>query len=149
MVGKSRRKFLLSWFVEPYRQIKLGIMVIICNFVFSGLIFATVGYYLWDVYSTMVAYFQLTDDQGTEVMSKLGWPLGIVAVLIVLFIATTILISVRYTYQIYGPLVSIHRHLDAILGGEQVKPLNIRETDQLHDLANKINLLVAKVGSRS
>jgi hypothetical protein len=143
----SRRGGLLSWFVEPYRQIKLGLMVLLSNLVFSVLIMGIVFYYLWDVYSTMVGYFDLTQAQDTEVMTKLGWPLTIVAGLIILFIITTILITVNYTYQIYGPLVSIHRFLDSVLEGTPVRPLNIRESDQLHDLAVKLNRLAEMVGT--
>ncbi|MGE0175196.1 MAG: hypothetical protein AB7T49_20590 [Oligoflexales bacterium] len=138
---KGRRGGFTSWFVEPYKQVKLGLVLLLVNFVFSALILGIMGYYLWDIYSTMAAYFELTADQGTQMMSKLIVPAAVVVGLIVLFIATTILISVKYTYRIYGPLVSIHRFLDDLLAGKTATALILRESDQLLDLARKLNLL--------
>src|SRR5690606_23456153 len=73
-------------------------------------------------------------------------PMSVGGGLIVLFIVTTILVSVRYTHEIYGPLVSIHRYLDDILTGRSPGPIQLRESDQLKDLADKLNSFAERVG---
>lgn len=140
---RRRRRF-TSWFVEPYRQVKLGLMFLIVNLVFSFLILGVFGFYLWDVYQAIVVYFQLSGAQGLEIMGKLTYPLIWGTALMVLFIGTTLLVSVRYTHAIYGPLVSIHRYLDDLLNQRRVQPLNLRESDQLKDLADRLNLLAER-----
>ncbi len=140
----GRRRGFTSWFVEPYRQVKLGLVFLVVNFVFSVLIFGVFGYYLWDVYQAIVGYFELSGPQGGEILDKLAIPLIWGAALMLVFIVTTILVSVKYTHAIYGPLVSIHRYLDDLLEEKRVSPLTLRESDQLQDLAQKLNLVAER-----
>ena len=136
---KGRRRGLISWFVEPYRQVKLGLIFLVLNLIFSLLILSVFGFYFWDVYKALTVYFQLTPDQGAEILSKFKVPVIVAITLIALFILTTILASVRYTHEIYGPLVSIHRHLDDMIAAKVDRPLKLRDSDQLKDLAEKLN----------
>ena len=144
MAVQSRRRGFRSWFVEPYRQVRLGLMVLLLNLAFASLIFFVFGYYLWDVYSTLASYFDLSQSQGEQVLDKLLLPLAICGGLVFLFIISTILLTVKYTHQIYGPLVSIHRFLDALIEGESVAPLHLRQSDQLQKLAEKLNKLAGQ-----
>jgi hypothetical protein len=139
MKHSGRRRGFTSWFVEPYRQVKLGLMFLLLNLVFAGLIFGLFGYYVWDIYQTLAVYFNLTTDQSAEIMQKFQTPIYAGTFLLMFFVVVSILISVRYTYQIYGPLVSIHRFLDEYLQGDVVQPLILRQSDQLQELAEKLN----------
>ena len=138
---KGRRRGFISWFVEPYRQVKLGLIFLILNLIFSVLILSVFGFYFWDVYKALTVYFQLTPDQGAEILSKFKVPVIVACTLIALFIFTTILASVRYTHEIYGPLVSIHRYLDDMIARDVKAPLKLRDSDQLKELAEKLNQL--------
>ncbi len=143
MKPTGRRRGFKSWFVEPYRQVKLGLLFLVLNLVFAGLIFGIFGYYIYDIYETLAVYFKLSTDQSAEILLKFKAPIVVGAVLILLFVIISILVAVRYTHQIYGPLVSIHRFLDDYLEGAVVTPLSLRESDQLKELAEKLNLLVS------
>ncbi len=143
MKPTGRRRGFKSWFVEPYRQVKLGLLFLVLNLVFAGLIFSIFGYYIYDIYETLAVYFKLSTDQSAEILLKFKAPIVVGAVLILLFVVISILVAVRYTHQIYGPLVSIHRFLDDYLEGAVVTPLSLRESDQLKELAEKLNLLVS------
>src|SRR4051812_77355 len=104
---KSRRRGFKSWFVEPYKQVRLGLMFLLVNFVFSFLIVGVFGYFIMDMYSAVSTYFKLSGNESAMTMNKFIFPLAMGASLIVLFVVTTILVSVRYTHEIYGPLVNI------------------------------------------
>jgi signal transduction histidine kinase len=143
----GRRRGFKSWFVEPYRQVKLGLMFVLINIGFSILIFGVFGYFLWDVYLSVSNYFALTSEQNQQTLVKFGAPALAGAGLILLFMITTILVSVRYTHQIYGPLVSIHRFLDDMVSGNNPDPINLRESDQLKELANKLNQMSERLYS--
>ena len=147
-MGLARRRRFLSLFVEPYRQIKLGLMFLILNFFFSLSVLAVFGYYVFDVYTTMKIYFSLSPEQAGQVLEKFSVPIWAAACLIALFVILTLMVSVRYTHAIYGPLVSIHRFLDEVLGGKPVKPLILRESDQLQDLAKKLNFVSERMGDQ-
>ena len=68
-------------------------------------------------------------------------PMYISFALVFSFVALTIIISLKYTHKIYGPLLAINRFLDEVLKGETPKPLKLRDGDQLQDLANKLNAI--------
>lgn len=143
----GRRRGFKSWFVEPYRQVKLGLLFLVTNLIFSVLIFGVFGYYVWDMYSAVSSYFHLTQEQSSLALAKFSTPMIAGAGLIIIFVITTIMLSVKYTHQIYGPLVSIHRFLDQMLAGEKPDSLQLRESDQLQDLAEKLNTIAEVSGA--
>ncbi len=145
MGNQGRRRGFASWFVEPYKQVRLGLVVLLVNFVFAVLIFGVFGYYLYDVYEAVSVYFKLSEGESIVTMTKFAVPLVSCASLIILFVLTTILVSVRFTHQIYGPLVSIHRYLDEVLAGSVPQPIQLRESDQLKDLADKLNSVAERM----
>lgn len=142
MKQSGRRRGFVSWFVEPYRQVKLGLIFLLLNFLFAGLTIGIFGYYIWDISQTLTAYFQLSSDQSNEILMKFQTPVMAGGILMMVFVISSILVSVRYTHQIYGPLVSIHRFMDEYLEGETVQPLILRESDQLQELAEKLNQMM-------
>jgi len=136
---QGRRRGLKSWFVEPYQQVRLGIWFLLVNCVFGGLIFAVYSYYVIEVYQAVTMYFQISGNESTEVFAKFRVPLAVGVGLVAAFILTTILVSVRMTHGFYGPLISIHRFLDELLGGKAPGPIQLRDSDQLQDLVVKLN----------
>ncbi len=141
----GRRRGFKSWFVEPYKQVRLGLMFLLVNIVFAILILSVFGYYVIDIYRAVTLYFQLNDQESMMTLEKFGVPIAIGTLLIFLFVITTIMVSVRYTHGIYGPLVSIHRFLDELLEGKRPSNIQIRESDQLRDLAEKLNRLTERM----
>jgi len=144
MKQSGRRRGFVSWFVEPYRQVKLGLIFLLLNFVFAGLTLGIFGYYIRDISQTLAAYFKLSSDQSAEILQKFQTPVYAGCFLMLVFVVVSILVSVRYTHRIYGPLVSIHRCLDEYLSGEPVQPLFLRESDQLQELAEKLNQVMCQ-----
>jgi hypothetical protein len=142
---KGRRRGFVSWFVEPYKQVKLGLMFLLVNLCFAILIIGVFGYYVFDMYDAVATYFKFSEAESVMTMRKFAVPLGIGSGLIILFMLTTILVSVRYTHEIYGPLVSIHRYLDEVMSGTKPTPIQLRESDQLKDLANKLNSIAERL----
>jgi hypothetical protein len=145
--SKGRRRGFQGWFVDPYKQVRLGLMFLLVNFCFAVLFIGVFGYYVYEMYDAVTTYFQLSGAENTATMHKFAVPLVIGSGLILLFVVTTILVSVRYTHEIYGPLVSIHRYLDDVLSGRTPTPIQLRESDQLKDLATKLNKVAERVGT--
>lgn len=135
----TRRKGLGSILVEPYLQVKLGLMFLLLNAVFGLLILGVFGFFVFDMYRALVESFQLSGIDSIVIWSKFRVPLVVGTILIVAFGLSTLFVAVRYTHRIYGPLVSIHRYLDSVIARQPVSPLQLRESDQLRDLAHKLN----------
>ncbi len=133
-----------SKLVEPYFQIKLGLMFIIVNLLFSVLFAGVVWWVLSDVFAAVKTYFDLTGGDAALTMGKLSTPLILVGVLVLAFVATTFYVAVHYTHKIYGPLVSINRFIDEMVEGRSPSKLALRDGDELQDLVLKLNILADK-----
>jgi ABC-type multidrug transport system fused ATPase/permease subunit len=141
---KGRRGGVRSKLVEPYFQIKLGLMFIIVNLLFSVLFAGVVWWVLSDVFESLKTYFELTGGDATLTLGKLSTPLILVGVLVLAFVATTFYVAVHYTHKIYGPLVSINRFIDEMVEGRSPSKLALRDGDELQDLVLKLNILADK-----
>jgi hypothetical protein len=146
MKRSGRRRGFSSWFVEPYRQVKLGLLFVLLNLMFAGLVLGVFGFYIYDIYQAISVYFALSHEQSAIILAKLQVPVVIGGLLVLAFVVLSVLISVKYTHEIYGPLVSIHRFLDDLLNGRRSAPIHLRESDQLKELAEKLNLLMERFG---
>jgi methyl-accepting chemotaxis protein len=146
---QGRRRGFKSFIVEPYKQVKLGLMFLVVNTIFSMLILGVFGYYVVDLYSAVVAHFRLSGQENQLALAKFSIPMFAASALMLLFVVTTLILSIRYTHQIYGPLVSINRFLDELLAGQKPQLLNLRDSDQLQDLAKKLNEFAEKNASRT
>lgn len=138
MFPSNRRTQVL---IEPYKQLRFGVVFIILNLIFATAMLLVFGYYLWDVFGAISEYFKLDTEQSMMTGRKFLVPLTAGIVLFTLFIISTLYVSVRYTHQMYGPLVSIRRFVDEILAGKNPAPIKLRANDQLHDLVDRLNLL--------
>ncbi|MBI2602329.1 MAG: hypothetical protein HYW48_04665 [Deltaproteobacteria bacterium] len=139
----SRRTQIL---IEPYQQLRFGLIFILINIVFAALMCSVFGYFLWDIYEAISEYFKLDPSQKTMAAEKFIRPLLMGLGVVALFVATTLFTSARYTHQIYGPLVSIRRFLDELLSGQKPNPIRLRKTDQLHDIADRLNNIAGLIG---
>ncbi len=138
MVAKNRRTLYL---IEPYKQLRFGIMFIATNIIFAVLLVFVFSFYLWDIFEAVNEYFKLSHSEELVTASKFVQPLGLSLGLVVLFILSTLYLSAHYTHQLYGPLVSIRRFLDDLLAGKKPRPIKLRTGDQLHDLVDRLNNL--------
>lgn len=146
--SKGRRGGVRSKLVEPYFQIKLGLMFIIVNVIFSVLIGGVVYWVLSDVFAALKTYFQLTGGDATLTMGKLSTPMILIGSMVVLFVGATFYVAVHYTHKIYGPLVSINRFVDDLLEERIPSKLVLRDGDELQDLAGKLNELADKMRAK-
>lgn len=146
-MAKSRRRGFKSWFVEPYKQVRLGLMFLLVNFAFAVMIIGVFGYYVLDIYDAVATYFKLSGNDNAVTMQKFALPVMIGSALILLFVVTTLLVSVRYTHGIYGPLVSINRYLDDLLAGRAPQVIQLRESDQLQEVATKLNSIAERLAT--
>src|SRR5690606_19825503 len=89
-MAKSRRRGFASWFVEPYKQVRLGLIFLLINFAFAGLIFAVFGYYVLDMYETVAHYFKLSGHESQVTLDKFKLPMMIGGALMIFFVLTTI-----------------------------------------------------------
>lgn len=142
---QGRRGGLKALLVEPFEQIKIGLIFLALNLVFSVLSLCVFTYYLYDIYKALAVYFKLSEQESVLTAAKFAVPALVGGTLFVVFVAATLFFSIRYTHAIYGPLVSINRFLDDLLAGKSPQSITLRESDQLQDLAAKLNRVAERI----
>lgn len=70
------------------------------------------------------------------------------AVSVVLVVPSLVLLGVRMTFRIAGPLYRMEQHLRAVADGEDVEPCTIRKGDQLQDFCGLLNEALAAAEER-
>ncbi|MDD9951247.1 MAG: hypothetical protein OXT67_06735 [Zetaproteobacteria bacterium] len=128
--------------IEPYAQLRFGLVFLMVNLLFSVILLSVFTYYLWDVYVALTSYFTLTNRELVITWQKFQTPFFTSLFVLVIFIVTSLVVSARYTHQIYGPLVSINRFVDQLIAGKVPEKIRLREGDQLGSLVDRLNLLV-------
>ncbi|MFK7873358.1 MAG: hypothetical protein AB8C84_09345 [Oligoflexales bacterium] len=137
---RNRRS--LKAVIEPYRQVRLGLVLAALNLTFTLMLMGVFAYFLFDIYRVLQVYFRLDDMQRQISMAKFAWPLFVSILLSATFISLTVWFTIRYTNRVYGPLVAIHRYLDRWIDFQlPMTPIGLRRKDHLKDLAEKLNFL--------
>jgi len=139
---KSRS--LLSYLVDPFKQIRMGLYFIILSLIFmiaSAVIFYQITY---EQYANVMKIFNVVDT--TSQWNLIANDVVIrglikVAILLVTYSILTFAMSITLTHKVYGPLVSIHNFIDDLKIGDYKKRITIREKDDLKDLVTKLNEL--------
>jgi signal transduction histidine kinase len=140
----GRRGGVASKLVEPYFQIKLGLMFVIVNLLFSAMIAAVMYWVVSDIFVAIKTYFTLIGNDAAFTQEKLRTPLLLIVGMILTFIVVTFYIAIHYTHKIYGPLVSINRFVDDMVDGKAPRRLTLRDGDELTELVTKLNILADK-----
>ncbi len=140
--NNARRKGLKALIVDPYQQIKVGVVFLLINLLFCFLISAIFYYFFNDIISTMEIIYGLTPEGTGDLRSKYSAFVYWVSGAIFIFTLVTLFVSFKTTHRIHGPLISINRYLDQLAEGHNPDPIHLRDRDQLKDLATKINKAV-------
>lgn len=73
--------------------------------------------------------------------------LGIITFLISFVV--TFFTSLIITHRFVGPFISINRYVDALINNKFDEPLNLRTTDEMHEIVAKLKTLGDKLKSKS
>ena len=137
--------------IEPFKQVKLGIYVIIVALTFTVITGALFVFAFVEQYRHVMEIFQVVDPKFRwEVVTNDVFYTNIsrVGALLVTFIVVLFVVVFRSTHKYYGPLVSIERFVDQIAEGDYSKRVVIRRSDELQRLAARLNLMAQKLEER-
>ncbi|MCK6597065.1 MAG: hypothetical protein L6Q37_01770, partial [Bdellovibrionaceae bacterium] len=57
--------------------------------------------------------------------------------------------SLIITHRFVGPFVSINRYVDALINNKFDEPLNLRTSDEMHEISGKLKILGQKLKDKS
>lgn len=140
--GDRKGRTFSSMVIEPFKQMKFGIYIIAISVAFTAAAGALFMFAFNEQYQQVMSIFSVVDPNlqwelvANDVFEKNAWRL---AALLFGFIAVLMIVVFKMTHKYYGPLVSVERFVDEITKGEYYSRVSIRTSDELQDLAAKLN----------
>ena len=133
-----------SLIIEPFKQIKFGLYIIVITSVFLILSLSLVLYSFANQYQQLMDLFHVVDknSQWELVLNDVFINnMTMIAALYFLFIISILLVIFKLTHQYYGPIVAIKRFISQLKRGEYNHSISIRKTDELQDIVKALNEL--------
>ena len=146
----EKRKF-TSALIEPFKQFKIGLYVILISFVFTGLALFQFIFAFWQQYQHVMNIFEIVNPAiQWEMLTNEVFRTNIIKVIVLFsaFVLVILAVVFKVTHNYYGPLVSIERFVDLVARGDYSQRISIRKTDELSRLAGKLNHMAEQVESR-
>ncbi len=143
----SQRKW-RNILIEPFVQIKIGSYVLLLSLIYSG----TLAIYLWDAYDEQFYKFE-SAYRGDNARSIFEQSLHssyvfLLGALILVFMLSLLLVVIRRTHRMFGPMVPVERFVDAIADGDYSQRIKIRNKDHFQDLAAALNCVAESLQKR-
>lgn len=145
------KRNLRSTLIEPFKQIKIGIYVMLLSLAFlvcaSWLFIAA----FTEQYQHVMEIFNVVDPstKWELVTNNIFYSNAIkLGILFVSFIGILFTVVFRMTHRVYGPLISIERFVTHMAEGKYDQRLVIRRKDDLQKLAEQLNQMADKLQKR-
>jgi hypothetical protein len=146
----GRRLSLTAYLVEPFKQVRFGLYVIIVFLVYLAVLAGVLIWVFREQYLQVSEWFsvaasEMPDLVLNDVSQKAAWIVGGV---LFAFVATMLQVVIKRTHRMYGPMVSIHRFLEEIKRGNYSARVRTRAADDFQDLAAHLNEVAAMLHER-
>lgn len=148
-VGRKRKgRTLKTLLIDPFKQIKFGLYILgvtIGFLVASGVMFFQS---FVEQYQHVIEIFSVVDPTLKDEMlfNQVFKQNSInLALVFVAFLAVMMTLIFRMTHRYYGPLVAIDKFSEKIAAGRYHVRIKLRNKDELHELAGKLNAMAAEL----
>ena len=142
---------LKSTLIEPFKQVKLGLYVMIISVFFMMVVGVLVLNAFYEQYEHVMSIFQVVDPTNkweliyNPVIETNLFRIGLAIISYIVCLFSTVF---WLTHRYYGPLVSIERYLDQLSEGNYSAQVAVRKNDELIELVGKLNTLAETLRER-
>lgn len=145
---RAKRRSIRAYLVEPFKQIRFGLHVALVSVAFVAVLGWLIARAFYQQYQQVVDLFQVADSSAlveNDVYYRNG---GAIALTLVMFVATMLVVVVRRTHRMYGPIVSILRFVNELKRGNYAVRIHVREKDDFQTLVEQLNELAETLHKR-
>jgi hypothetical protein len=138
------RRNLGSTVVEPFKQVRLGLYVLVISMGFLVAAATLIAWAFFQQYSHVMEIFNVVDPstKWELVTNDIFYANALkLALLCIGYVGILFFVVFKMTHKIYGPLVGIERFVDQIADGDYRRRVIVRRGDDLVRLAAKLNAM--------
>lgn len=145
--GRNRRSF-KNIMVNPKQQLRYSFVVVTgcCLSVIAFLM--VVVFQVKQTMATLAVAYRLDTEVVTAIQSALTSAVYVSILLAVGVTFLSVLVGIRLSHRIYGPVVAIKRHIGALTEGDYKVRLTLRKHDDLLEIRDSLNQLAEALEQR-
>lgn len=141
---RVRKRSWRYFLIEPFKQLKLGLYVIVISMTFTTIAAALIYKALTEQYKQVMEIFAVVDPnkQWELITNDVFFSNALnISLLFVSYLVILLSVVILKTHKVYGPLVSIERFVKHVTNGNYHAKVRMRDGDDLVELANKLNAM--------
>ncbi len=138
--GKAKRR-VRNFVLQPLLQIKIGLYSIVLSLFFAAAL-AWIVYYNFAGLVNSVVLLTDAEDEVRELFMDYwrGTQIWVYACFLI-YIVSTVTLSILYTHKLVGPTIAFKRHLRALREGRFNARTYLRKGDAFSEVAHELNRL--------
>jgi signal transduction histidine kinase len=134
--------------VRPRQQLKYA-MILVCGGVLAqSVIIGSVVFVIHRSIQKVTELYQLDPQIGDSITNSITSALTLTLLVGTAIAMAAILIGIRLSHRIYGPMVPFRRHIDALKKGEFSSRIRLRKDDDLIEIRDALNDLAITLEER-
>lgn len=138
---KKARRSIKNYLLFPFVQMRFGIYAVILSISFS-VVTSAVLYFNLSKFAEIVLELTGVEAEVKDLLFQYLIPVrNQLLAIMVIFIALTVIISIKITHKLVGPTIAFRRHIAMISAGKWDYRTHLRDGDAFFEVAEDLNQL--------
>lgn len=146
--SKDERRTLRGFFVRPGSQFKLALALVIFISLLQIVSTMVIGLLAHRMFLTVVANYSIDPEVGRILAAPLFAIVLFTGILSVFSAVIMIFVWLRLNQKVFGPLVPLLRHIQALKEGKFEARVKLRKNDELTEVRDALNDLAASLEAK-
>lgn len=134
--------------IRPRQQFRYAFVLVAGGIIAQSVVIGAMAYFINSTIANVVDTHQLDPAVGATITHAITLSMSLLMLVAVAFALVAVLIGVKLSHRIYGPLVPFTRHIDKLKDGHYSNRMNLRRTDDLVELKDALNGLAEALQAR-
>jgi signal transduction histidine kinase len=134
--------------IRPRQQFRYAFILVAGGILAQSLVIGLMAYFINSTITNVIDTHHLDSEVATTITHAISLSLFILMVVAVAFALVAVLIGVKLSHRIYGPMVPFTRHIELLRNGRYNTRMNLRKSDDLVELKDALNSLAETLEAR-
>ena len=144
----SNRRSLKNILVNPKKQLRFSLILVTGSSLTVVLFLLVVVFQMKQTLLTLGIIYRFDLEIVTAMQSALTSAVYVSLLLTAMVTFLSVLVGIRLSHRIYGPMVAINRHLSELAGGDYKRRVTLRKDDDFLEIQDSLNALAEALEKR-
>jgi nitrogen fixation/metabolism regulation signal transduction histidine kinase len=134
--------------IRPRQQFRYAFVLVAGGILTQSLVVGILIYFINSTVANVIDSNHLSPEIGSTITGAISLALVLIMVVALALALVAVLIGVKLSHRIYGPLVPFTRHIEQLKAGNYSARIKLRKTDDLGELRDELNDLASVLEDR-